>query len=198
MRYRYQTSNQTPIWILIAVNFLIFILGYIIPNLDGYLALQLISFPSQPWAILTSIFVHASFTHIFFNMLTLFFFGTFLLELVGTGKFLLVYFISGIAGSLLFLLCAYFNIGASAYTYVVGASGAIYGLGGALVAMRPKVKVFVFPIPVPMQLWIAIIGGFILVAFLGGIAWQAHLGGIIVGLIAGYIFRRQERRSYRW
>ena len=87
MRYSYQTSRQTPIWILIGVNFLIFILGYIISNLDYYLALQLYSLPVQPWSIVTSIFVHAGFSHIFFNMLTLFFFGTFLLQIVSTGKF---------------------------------------------------------------------------------------------------------------
>ena len=196
MRYTYQTSQQTPIWILIAVNFLIFILGYIIPRLDYYLALQLISFPEQPWSIITSIFVHAGFTHILFNMITLFFFGTFLLQLVGSGKFLLVYFLGGIVGNALFLLSAYLNLGASAYSIVVGASGAIYGLGGALAALRPKVRVFVFPIPAPLPLWIAVIGGFLIISFLPGIAWQAHLGGIIVGLIAGYIFRRQERRYY--
>jgi membrane associated rhomboid family serine protease len=123
-------------------------------------------------------------------MLTLFFFGTYLLQLVGQGKFWLVYFIGGIAGNALFLLLA------PGYT-VVGASGAIYGLGGALAMMRPNLRVFVFPIPAPLPLWIAVIGGFLLVSFLGGIAWQAHLGGLIVGLIAGLIFRRQERRFYR-
>jgi membrane associated rhomboid family serine protease len=202
LRYSYQTSRQTPIWILIGVNFLIFILGYVIPRFDSnpgsYLALQLHSLPLQPWSIFTSMFVHGGFSHIFFNMLTLFFFGTFLLQLISTGKFLLVYFIGGIVGNLLFLLAAYLNIGVNEYSIVVGASGAIYGIGGALVAMRPKVKVFVFPIPVPMQLWIAIIGGFLLTFFAYGIAWQAHLGGILAGLIAGFIFRRQERhRSYR-
>ena len=196
MRYSYQTSHQTPIWVLIAINLVIFIFGFIIPDLDYYLALQLARVTAQPWTVITAMFVHAGFTHLIFNMLTLFFFGTFLLELVGQGKFWLVYMLGGIAGNLLFLLSAYLNIGASPYSVVVGASGAIYGLGGALAAMRPKVKVFVFPIPVPMQLWIAILGGFLVVSFIGGVAWQAHLGGIIVGLIAGLVYRRQERRRY--
>lgn len=199
LRYSYQTSRQTPVWILIGVNFLIF-LTCLITDLENNLALWLYALPVQPWTIVTSMFTHANFSHIIFNMLTLFFFGTFLLQLVGAGKFWLVYFVGGIVGNLLFLLTAYFGIGGiSAFTPIVGASGAIYGIGGTLVAMRPKQRVFVFPIPVPMPLWIAIIGGFLLTAFSYRIAWQAHLGGLIVGLIAGLIFRRQERRrSYRF
>ncbi len=78
----------------------------------------------------------------------------------------------------------------------VGASGAIFALGGALAMMRPKLRVFVFPIPVPLPLWIAVIGGFIILSFLPFVAWQAHLGGLVVGLIAGHIFRRKERYSF--
>ncbi len=198
MRYGYQFSRQTPVWVLIGINFIIFLVC-LLTDLEYYLALQLHALPLQPWGIVTSIFVHANFSHIFFNMLTLFFFGTFLLQLVGTGRFWAIYFISGIAGNLLFLLTAYLNLGASEYSVVVGASGAIYGIGGTLVAMRPKLRVVVFPIPIPMPLWIAIIGGFLITAFASGIAWQAHLGGLIVGLIAGYILRQQERRRlYRF
>ena len=198
MRYSYQTSRQTPVWILIAVN-LVFFIACIITSVTDLTdsrifltcSLNSATLAQYPWSIVTSMFLHASWWHILGNMLTLFFFGTYLLTLVGQGKFWLVYFIGGIAGNALFLLLA------PGYT-VVGASGAIFALGGALAAMRPNTRVFVFPIPAPIPLWIAVIGGFILVSFLGGIAWQAHLGGIIVGLIAGLIFRRQERRSYRW
>lgn len=75
----------------------------------------------------------------------------------------------------------------------IGASGAIFALGGALTMMRPQLKVIVFPIPAPLPLWTAVIGGFIILSFLPFVAWQAHLGGLIVGLVAGYIFRRRER-----
>ena len=75
----------------------------------------------------------------------------------------------------------------------VGASGAVFAVGGALAVMRPKLKVFIFPIPLPLNLWIAVIGGLVILSFLPYVAWQAHLGGLIVGLIAGYIFRRKER-----
>jgi membrane associated rhomboid family serine protease len=78
----------------------------------------------------------------------------------------------------------------------VGASGAIFALGGALAMLRPKLPVLVFPIPVPMPLWIAVIGSFVVLSFIPSVAWQAHLGGLIVGLVAGYFFRRRERRSY--
>ena len=153
------------------------------------LALNSLFIGQQPWTIITSIFVHASWWHIFGNMLTLFFFGTYLLQLVGQGRFWLVYLIGGLVGNTLFLWLA------PGYT-VVGASGAVFALGGALAVLRPKIRVFVFPIPAPIPLWIAVIGGFVLVSFLGNIAWQAHLGGLIVGLLAGLVFRRQERRRY--
>jgi membrane associated rhomboid family serine protease len=58
-------------------------------------------------------------------------------------------------------------------------------------------RVFIFPIPVPMPLWVAIIGGSILISFLPGIAWQAHLGGLVAGLLCGYYFRKKGRYYVR-
>jgi membrane associated rhomboid family serine protease len=59
--------------------------------------------------------------------------------------------------------------------------------------LRPKLKVFVFPIPVPLPLWVAVIGGFLIISFLPQVAWQAHLGGLVCGLIAGLFLRRRPR-----
>jgi len=135
-------------------------------------------------------FTHAGFWHIAANMLTLYFFGTYLSMLVGRNKFLLIYFGGGILSNILFILLS------SPFSIAVGASGAIFALGGALAVMRPRLKVFVFPIPIPIPLWAAVIGGFFILTILAiplNIAWQAHLGGIVFGLIAGYIFRRRER-----
>ena len=104
-------------------------------------------------------FVHGSFWHIFANMLTLFFFGSYLSRLVGQGRFLFVYFAGGILGNICYivltLLGAISAIGflGSPFTPAAGASGAIFALAGALVMMRPRLTVFVFPIPAPIPLW---------------------------------------------
>jgi membrane associated rhomboid family serine protease len=136
-------------------------------------------------------FIHAGFWHILANMLTLYFFGGYLNRLLGTAKFLVVYFAGGIAGGLVYLLLV-----SSSYTVVVGASGAIFALGGVLAVLRPKLRVIVFPVPVPIPLWIAIIGVFVVFSFIPGVAWQGHLGGLVLGLVAGYFFRRRGRYYY--
>jgi len=143
----------------------------------------------EPWTVITSMFVHADFWHIFANMLTLYFFGSFLLGLVGERKFLLVYFGGGILGSIAFIL-----LGPPLAT-VVGASGAVFAVGGALAVLAPNTRVFLFFF-LPLPLWVAVLLGFLIIS--PGIAWQAHLGGLVFGLIAGYIFRRQQFRRVRW
>lgn len=193
MRYSYQSSENTPVWIIIGINIIIFILEYIVPSLEVNLGLQLFSFSQHPWTIITSIFVHAGFFHILANMITLFFFGTFLVQLIGTSRFLIVYFVSGIVGNLVFLLFAYLGIAANPYTFVVGASGAIFGLGGTLVVLVPKLRVYIYGL-LPVPLWIAVIGGFFIIAFVPYVAWQAHLGGLVTGVIAGLYFRREAGR----
>jgi len=188
MAYRsWQSVKLTHIWILMAVNFLLFIATAIAPELIFLLGLQPVGLLIRPWTIVTNLFIHSGLWHILANMLTLYFFGRYLSLLVGQRKFLLVYFGGGILGNILFILLA------PPLWVAIGASGAIFALGGALAMMRPKLRVFVFPIPVPLPLWLAVIGGFIIISLLPHIAWQAHLGGLVFGLIAGYFFRRRER-----
>jgi len=191
MRHRsYQGFKLSPIWVLIGLNFLLFIATLVVPALIFLLGLQPAGFLLRPWTILTNLFIHGGFWHLLANMLTLYFFGGYLLRLIGAGRFLIVYFAGGILGYILFMLLA------PPFIVAVGASGAIFALGGVLTMMRPKLRVFIIPIPVPIPLWAAIIGGFIILSFLPHIAWQAHLGGLLLGLIAGYFFRRRERRYY--
>jgi len=90
-------------------------------------------------------------------------------------------------GNVLFILLA------PPYSIAIGASGAVFALGGVLAVMRPKLRVFVFPIPAPLPLWVAVIGGFLVVSFFPNVAWQAHLGGLAFGLAIGYFFRKRER-----
>ncbi|MFW6112561.1 MAG: rhomboid family intramembrane serine protease [Chloroflexota bacterium] len=160
-------------------------------DLTYHLGLIPAEFLERPWTIVTSMFVHAGLWHIIANMLTLYFLGSYLLRIAGPTALLVIYFLGGIAGSLLFVLLG------PPSTIVVGASGAIFAVGGTLAMMRPQARVIVFPIPAPIPLWIAIIGGFVVLSFLPGVAWQAHLGGLILGLIAGYLLNRRAGR-YRW
>ncbi len=197
MGYRPNRSTGiSPIWVIIIVNLIVFIASFIDQHGIVISRFGLVPelFSQQPWTVFTYMFVHANFYHIFFNMITLYFFGTFTLALVGELAFLGTYFVGGIMGGLLFIVLA--PATGTSYALVVGASGAIYALGGLLVVMRPNAKVITFPIPVPMSLWIAILVGFVLVSFIPGVAWQAHLGGIIFGAVVGYYFRRRETRRF--
>jgi uncharacterized protein len=193
--YRRREFSFGPVEFLIITNVILFILVSTRPQFIDFLGMSRLSIAHYPWTIITSMFVHApfpDFTHILFNMITLYFFGTFLLGLVGDFKFYLVYFGGGIVGNLLFLLLA------NPFSIAIGASGAIFALGGALAVMRPSLRVFVFPIPVPIPLWTAVLGGFLLVGFIPSVAWQAHLGGIAFGALLGFIFRKREPLQFRY
>jgi len=147
-------------------------------------------FLSQPWTIVTNLFIHSGLWHLIANMMTLYFFGGSFSRLVGDVRFLIVYFSGGILGNVLYILLG------EPLSVAVGASGAIFALGGALAVMTPKLRVIIFPIPAPVPLWIAVIGGFVILSFLPFVAWQAHLGGLVAGLIAGYFFKREARYYY--
>lgn len=186
----YRGSNPIAVWLLIVINLLLFIATLIEQDLILLLGLAPASFWDRPWTLVTNLFIHASMWHILGNMITLYFFGGFLFRLIGTKKFLLVYFGGGILGNILYLLLA-----PSPYSIAVGASGAIFALAGVLVVMMPNLRVLVYFI-VPMPLWAVVLVFFVLWSFVPGVAWQAHLGGLVLGLVAGYFFRRRKRYVY--
>jgi membrane associated rhomboid family serine protease len=180
-----------PVLILIGVNLVIFIAVQISPDLVYELGLysSLDYFTTRPWGLFTSMFTHYEFFHLFANMFTLYFFGSFVLRLVGDRWFWLIYLAGGLLGNILFVLLA-------SNALAIGASGAVFALAGALVVLAPRQRVYIFPIPAPIPLWIAVIGGFLLMSFMPNVAWQAHLGGLLFGLAAGYIIQRRGRRRY--
>lgn len=139
----------------------------------------------RPWTLISYMFLHGGFGHIFFNMLALYFFGTRLENRLGGGPFLGLYFSSGIAGGLLSLL---FSPTAS----VIGASGAVFGvmLGYAWFWPRDQILIWgIFPIEArylivlttALTLWQGFTPG-----AGGGIAHFAHLGGYV----GGYLYLR--------
>ena len=193
MYYRVRRDdNLTPMWVIMGINLLIFIFSLFNSDIIFMLGFQPAAILARPWTIITSMFTHASFWHIFANMLTFYFFGRFMIGLVGSRYMLLIYFIGGIIGNLFFLLFTLVLPG-SLFNIVIGASGAIFALGGALAVLRPTLRVVAFPIPIPMPLWVAILIGFIILSILPGIAWQAHLGGLLCGIVAGLLLRNRAR-----
>lgn len=191
MRTRTGESELTPIIIIIILNFLVYLainIGQFADiNLLPYLGLSRATFFQEPWTIITSMFTHRDFWHLLANMLTLYFFGSFLNRITGLRYFLLTYFIGGIFSGLVILLLS------SPYSITIGASGAIFALGGSLAILTPRLKVFVFPIPVPMPLWVAIVIGFLILTLMPGVSWQGHLGGLLFGLLAGWYLRHNLR-----
>lgn len=187
----YRAVNLNVLWFLIALNVLIFMITLVRPQeVISLLGLTPALLSQQPWTIISSMFVHGSFWHILFNMLALYFLGSFFIRVAGERSFLAVFFLGGLAGNGLFALLA------NPFSTGVGASGGIFALAGALAMIAPRVPVFMFFIPIPMPLWIASIILLLLSFFFSGIAWQAHLGGFVLGLIAGLIFKRTRRMYY--
>jgi uncharacterized protein len=191
MRYRTNDGELIPIIVLVIINFLVYLAINIAQFTDmsivRYLALSRSTFIEYPWTGFTYMFTHQDFFHLLFNMITLYFFGSFLNRVAGLRWFLVIYFIGGLAGGLLVLLLS------SPMSFTIGASGAIFALGGALAVLTPQLKVIIFPIPVPMPLWVAILISFLVLALLPGVSWQGHLGGLLTGLLAGWYLRKHMR-----
>ena len=186
----YRSYSLTPIWVIMIACFLVYIATIVSNQLILLLGLQAATFTERPWTIVTNLFVHGGLWHLLVNMVALYFFGSYLTRLIGTRSSLIIYFLGGILGNVLFMLLA------SPFVVVIGASGAIFALGGTLAVLRPKLQVFVFPIPVPLPLWAAVIGGFFVIALFSHVAWQAHLGGLVFGLIAGFLLRNRVRSFF--
>jgi membrane associated rhomboid family serine protease len=190
---RSQWPEAKSVLVLIGLNLILFIAYLFNDSLLGTLGLQPSTWTKEPWTVLTSMFMHAGVWHIMANMFTLYFLGSYLCNMIGDKIFLIIYFIGGIIGSFFFILFSLYTSIGNPYSVVIGASGATFAVAGALTALAPKIKVLVFPIPAPIPLWVAIIGGFLLMSFLPGVAWEAHLGGLLVGLIAGFFLRKRKR-----
>ncbi len=190
MRVRYSSFrtpgvNMTPIWVIMALNLLFYIATVIQRNLIiSTFGLTPMELNNEPWTFITNMFVHAGLWHFLGNMLMLYFFGSYLLGLVGEAKFLLVYFGGGLLANGAFMLLG------SDFATVVGASGAVYAIMGAMAVMRPRLKVYLWFL-IPIDLWIVVIVGMLIIS--PSIAWQAHLGGLALGVAAGLYFRKKER-----
>ena len=214
---------------LLIINVLLF-LGKLVAqkygiDLTNYLGLHFFLAPDFNLAqLVTYMFMHANFTHIFFNMFALWMFGRTLETVWGPKRFLTFYMVCGLGAGVVQELVQFVNYSLTYAQYdsvntgvsiipmsqflnlwtTVGASGAVYGILLGFGMLFPNSEMFVFPIPMPIKAKYFVIGYAALELLLGmaggdSVAHFAHLGGMLFGWLLIIYWRKKnggERRIY--
>ena len=210
---------------ILAINVLMFLATIVAEkygiDLAGYLGLHFfLADDFHPYQFVTYMFMHGGFTHLFFNMFSLYMFGGLLERVMGSKRFLIYYFVTGLGAAFVQELVqyAYYEISLSAYDYVrtsfgvipmsdflnvwntVGASGAVYGLLLAFAMMFPNERMFVIPIPFPIKAKYFVVIFIVLELLLGignnesdNVAHFAHLGGALFGFLLMLWWRKNGK-----
>ncbi len=172
---------MTP-WVgrLIMANMMVLLIGMVAPGLLDLFVLVPALLLTQPWRAFTYMFLHAGFTHLFFNMLALYFFGPQLEVRLGSRRFITLYVVSGLGGALLSLL--------TPFAPIVGASGAIFGVMLGYARYWPRTKVYLYGVFGVEARWLIVF--MTVMSLMGasgrlqpGIAHFAHLGGFVGGYL---------------
>jgi membrane associated rhomboid family serine protease len=129
----------------------------------------------QYYRAFTAMFLHANFQHILFNMIALLIVGPAVEVLLGRARFLALYLLAGLAGSVASYLLSPANI------LGLGASGAIMGVMGAYVVIGLRRRL-------PISAVVALLVLNLLIGFSGSIDWRAHLGGLAVGGLLAFVY----------
>ena len=198
---------------LILINLILFVATLV--REDFMVGTFAMFFPASPyfrwWQVVTHMFMHGGFWHIFFNMYTLFIFGSVLERAIGSRKFLVFYFLAGFGAVALHTgveyleALSYASAGNTAAlkalyaTPTLGASGAIYGILIGYAMMYPdSVLTLIFP-PVSLKAkwFVLIIAGIELVTGVtgtaDGIAHFAHLGGMLIGWLLMLYWKKTHK-----
>lgn len=193
-------QRTTPVVLnLIIINALVFFIQMMFDGQDEKITRVIALFPYQteyfkPYQLVTHMFAHGGFFHLFFNMFVLWMFGTMLEKIWGPKRFFIFYFACGLAAGVAHLLLE--------NSPAVGASGAIMGLFAAFAYLFPNTELIIFPIPVPVKAKYAVA---IMAAFdlFGGvypsgsnIAHFAHLGGLVMGFILVLIWNKTNKKTF--
>ena len=189
---------MTP-WVkrILLANVAVFFVQLTVSGATTFLAF-IPSMPWRVWSFVTYMFAHSttSITHILFNMLVLYFFGPRVEERLGSNHFIRLYFASGIMGAILSIV---FNQGG----YIIGASGAVFGVQLAFAKYWPRERIYIWGI-LPVEAWLLVVvttvlalwGGF--VGGGGGVAHFAHLGGYLGSwLYLIWMERRSPARAWK-
>lgn len=210
--YGFGPGGLSPaIKILIIVNVVAFLVSLVVPVVKLHLGLSPSSVYGQLtiYQLVTYMFLHADVGHILFNMLALWMFGTDLERTWGTRFFTKYYFVTGIGAGIVTVLWALSPLpfsDALAYSIVIGASGAIYGVLLAYGMYFPHRVILLFLLfPVQAKYAVMIFGAIAFIFSLdaggGGVAHTAHLGGLIVGYVYLTSLRGGgplQELKYRW
>jgi membrane associated rhomboid family serine protease len=197
--YAFGPGPATPaVKALLIANTVMFVATFIAPELTMRLGLR----PADVigrfaiWQCVTYLFVHGSFFHILFNMLTLWMFGVELERMWGTKYFVRYYFTAGIGAGLTQIILGVLPFAFADqfyYPVTIGASGAVYGLLLAYAMYFPNRPIYMyFVFAVPAKYFVMILGAIALLSATsggGGVAHTAHLGG----LAAGYLYLKSAR-----
>ena len=182
---------MTP-WVqrLIIANVLMFLVAGSARELYGSLVLVPQIVLLRPWTLVTYMFLHGGFWHLFLNMLGLFFFGPRLEGRLGPRPFLWLYFCSGLGGALFSFL--------PPLAPVVGASGAVFGVLLGFARYWPNEPIYIWGVlPVQARWLIIFLAAYSLYAGLtqlnDGVAHFAHLGGFAGGFLFLQFWDRRHR-----
>ncbi len=196
---------------IIGICVAVFIGQQLVPGLTRDIAFVPALALDEPWRFITSAFAHSrgNLLHIMFNMYALWIMGTYLEPLLGRARFVAVYLLSALGGSVMFLLLSpprtvadfLAGQGGTWWGGAVGASGAVFGLFGAFVVLQRRLGRSAAGMYV--LIGINAVLGFVI----PGIAWQAHLGGFLTGAAAaaaiaylgrGGTLTRPANRTVHW
>ncbi len=212
--YSYKEEQPVVTYLLIAANLVVFGLTYLVGRvwmivLWGLTPVNILEPGGTGGALygfttlFTSMFIHDGIFHIFFNMWALLILGRDVEVALGRGRFLLLYFLSGLVGGLAYVSTALFQP-RNLMIPAVGASGAVFGVMGAFGVLFPRrpLAMFFYLIPIfaPAFVAIAILATIQTVLALAlpfsSIAYSAHVGGLAVGVLSALVWRRLVLRRY--
>ncbi|MBO7491379.1 MAG: rhomboid family intramembrane serine protease [Bacteroidales bacterium] len=221
---RIKSFVQDPSWLnrMIVINVAVYLLtllcGWIL-SVAGFLMqfdgsvkqaaiLRWLSCPAsfetwlhQPWSIVTSLFLHSGFWHLFFNMFMLYVIGKYFFSRLNEQHFLWVYFLGGLVGNLLYM--AAYNLfpafeEALPYSYAVGASGCVMAVMAAITLYEPNFDIYVLLFG-KMKLWslTLIFIAIDLISIPKGNAGGhiAHIGGVLMGLLYIFLYKLYTKYS---
>lgn len=188
----YAIRQATARWVLrlTIINFAVFVVEKFFPRFfDLFGLVPSLVLRGWVWQVVTYLFVHANFLHLFFNMIVLWFIGTELERYWGSAYFIRYYLVTGVGAGLITIITQ-----PSSKIPTIGASGAIFGLIMGFALAFPDREIWLYFVIRMKARHLAAILGFIEVLFVltnpgGRVARFAHLGGLLVG----YIYLKHEK-----